>query len=121
MFAKLPTLPAAGVPCSRPLDAVKVAHTGLFAMLKVSVLPFASLAVGWNEYATPTVAVVAGAPEMTGATLTAETTIVNAGNEAETLPSLTLITMLANEPMFAAAGVPCSSPVVALNCAQAGR
>ena len=50
MFAAVPTFAAAGVPCKRPLLAVKVAHAGLFAMLKVSVSPFASLAVGVNAY-----------------------------------------------------------------------
>jgi len=39
---------ALGVPESLPVDVLKVAHDGLFAMLKVSVSPFASLAVGVN-------------------------------------------------------------------------
>ena len=41
-----PTLAALGVPLSLPVVASNVAHVGMFAMLKVSVLPFASLAVG---------------------------------------------------------------------------
>jgi len=37
---------AVGVPESRPLDVLKAAHEGLFAMLKVRGSLFASLAVG---------------------------------------------------------------------------
>ena len=35
-----------GVPYSWPLDVLNVAHDGLFVTLKVSLSPFASLAVG---------------------------------------------------------------------------
>jgi hypothetical protein len=38
-----------GVPCNRPVELLNVAHAGRFAMLKVSVPPSGSLAVGWNE------------------------------------------------------------------------
>ena len=38
-------------------------------MLKVSVLPFGSEAVGWKLYAAPTLAVVEGEPLMVGAPL----------------------------------------------------
>jgi hypothetical protein len=38
-----------GVPLSRPLRMEKFAHAGLLAMLKVSVLPSASWALGLNE------------------------------------------------------------------------
>ena len=49
------------------------------------------------------------------------TVIVNAGSEALTEPSLTLIAILGNVPTFAAAGVPVSRPVAVLNVAQLGR
>src|SRR5690242_20450561 len=48
----------------------------------------------------------------------APTVIEKAGNEAEALPSLTVITMFAN--VACAFGVPVSAPVAVLNCAQAG-
>ena len=61
-------------------------------------------------------------PEIVGARFGAElTVIVNAGNEALAVPSLTLIAILGNVPTFAVAGVPVSRPVVALNVAQLGR
>jgi hypothetical protein len=47
LILMLENVPAAvGVPANPPLDAVKVAQAGLFWMLKVSVLPSGSLAVG---------------------------------------------------------------------------
>src|SRR5687768_7146170 len=66
MPPKLPTFSLAGVPDRRPVVALNMAQLGRFAMLYVSVLPSASVAVGWNEYATPTVAVVGGVPLMLG-------------------------------------------------------
>jgi hypothetical protein len=46
---------------------LKLAHDGLFVMLKVSGSLFASEAVGRNEYAVPTRPVVAGVPLIFGA------------------------------------------------------
>src|SRR5438045_8711624 len=46
MFDAVPTSPAPGVPVSRPVVVENVAHEGLPAMLKVSVLPSASPADG---------------------------------------------------------------------------
>jgi hypothetical protein len=66
MFANVPTLADVGVPCSRPVAVLKVAHVGRFVMLKVSVPPSASLAVGWNEYAVPAVTDVGGTPLIVG-------------------------------------------------------
>ena len=49
-----------------------------------------------------------------------DTTIANAGSEADRLPSLTLIPMFEYVPVCALLGVPDSLPVVVLNVAQAG-
>ena len=48
MFEYVPTLAAVGVPLSRPVNVLKVAHAGRLTMLKRSGSPSASLAVGWN-------------------------------------------------------------------------
>ena len=49
MAANVPALAAAGVPESRPVDVLKLAHDGLFEMLNVSAWPSGSDAVGVNE------------------------------------------------------------------------
>jgi hypothetical protein len=54
------------------------------------------------------------------ATVAAVTLIVNAGSDAEAVPSLTLITMLGSVPTSALPGVPPSKPVTVLNVAHAG-
>jgi hypothetical protein len=65
---------------------------------------------------------VGGVPLIVGARFGgALTTIENAGNEAESLLSLTLMTMLLNVPMLLAPGVPVSAPVFTLNVAHVGR
>jgi hypothetical protein len=114
---------APGVPCSRPVPVLNVAHVGRFAIANVSALPSASAAVGWKLYAVPCVAVVAGEPEIVGGRFDvgAVTAIENAGNAALLAPSLTEITMLANVPVVPAGGVPESRPVLVSNVAQAGR
>ena len=121
----IPTSPAPGVPCSKPVEVLNVAHAGRFAMLNVSVLPSASAAVGRNEYSVPCSTDVAGAPEIVGArfvgTLVPLTVIANAGSEALAEPSLALMTMFENVPAFVDAGVPVSRPVVELKVAQLGR
>jgi hypothetical protein len=66
------------------------------------------------------VTLVAGVPEIVGATFGAVTVIEKDGNDLVELPSLTRITMPDVVPTFAAAGVPLSRPVVVLNEAQAG-
>ena len=71
------------------------------------------------------VAVVAGATRGAGRGIAAAlgeagaTVIVNAGRLAVAVPSVTLITMLANVP--AAVGVPWSRPVLGVNTSQEGR
>ena len=86
----------------------------------MSVSPSASCAVGLNEYARPATTLVTGVPLMTGALFAADTVIVNAGSDTETLPSLTLITMLRNVPTSAGAGVPLSVPFAVLKLAHDG-
>jgi hypothetical protein len=49
MFEYVPTCAAVGVPARRPLEVLKVAHDGVLVMLKVSLSPSASLAVGVKE------------------------------------------------------------------------
>jgi hypothetical protein len=63
----VPTLLEPGVPARLPVELLKVAQLGLFEMENVSAAPFASEAVGVNEYATPTCALVDGVPEIVGA------------------------------------------------------
>src|SRR5262245_995715 len=106
MFANVPILLAPGVPCSRPVAVLKVAHAGRFAIAKVSGSESASAAVGWNAYAVPCVAVADGVPLIVGARFVvgAVTVIVNAGSDAVAVPSLTESTMPGKVP--AAAGVP---------------
>src|SRR5438045_3799752 len=65
MFENVPA--AVGVPCSWPVVALNVAQVGRFAIVKVSVSPSASLAVGTNAYGCPTATEVIGVPEITGA------------------------------------------------------
>jgi len=55
-----------------------------------------------------------------GLTAAASTVIAKAGNAAEARPSLTLITMPAYVPTFAAAGAPLSRPLAVLKLAQEG-
>jgi hypothetical protein len=121
MFANVPTLADVGVPCNRPVELLNVAHAGRFVMLKVSVPPSGSLAVGWNEYAVPAVTDVCGTPLIVGGWLGAAlTTIWNVASCALSWPSLTPMPMFANVPTCADAGVPCRRPVVVLNVAQLG-
>lgn len=89
---------AVGVPASLPVEVLNDAHEGLFAMLKVSASPFASLAVGVNAYAVPTVAEVPGVPVIVGAEFEPdpdepETVRLNQGRAAEETPSEAMIMM----------------------------
>jgi hypothetical protein len=49
MFGYVPVWPLAGVPESRPLAALNVAHAGRFWIENVRGVPFGALVVGWNE------------------------------------------------------------------------
>jgi hypothetical protein len=66
MLAKAPTFAAPGVPVSCPVAVLNAAQLGRFVIANVSVPPSRSLAVGVKEYAVPTLAVVAGIPEIVG-------------------------------------------------------
>ena len=70
----------------------------------------------------PAVTLVAGEPEIVGALLAAAFTVIeNAGNDAESDPSLTVMTMLLKVRTCVVPGVPESLPVEVLNEAQEGR
>ena len=63
-----------GVPLSWPVVALNVAHDGLLVIENVSV-PEPPVAVGWKLYALPTVAVVAGVPEIVSDTVALTVTV----------------------------------------------
>ena len=101
----LPNVPVEpGVPERRPVVVLKVAHDGLFWMLKASVLPSGSEAEGWKLYACPTFADVTGVPLIVGARLVVDvelevTVMVNSGRLSVARPSLTVMRMLEYLPM----------------------
>jgi hypothetical protein len=107
--------------------ALKAAQEGLFTMLNVTPEPDA---LGVNEYALPTVAVIAGEPEIVGAPPPpppvpvppelAEVVMWNSALVAVLTPSDTRMRMSLWVPTFAAAGVPVRLPVVALKAAHDG-
>jgi hypothetical protein len=74
MAAVMPISEVPGVPVKRPVVALNVAHDGSFVILNVSGAPLVSEALGWNEYAVPTIAVVDGEPAMVGGAETVEVT-----------------------------------------------
>src|SRR5688572_7794593 len=91
--AKVPA--AVGVPERRPVDVLNVAQDGRLRMENVSALPSGSRAVGWKEYAVPTLAVVGGVPEICGDPFgLGRTTSENAGSDTRVVPSVTEMTML---------------------------
>jgi hypothetical protein len=73
-------------------------------------------------YAVPAVTVVGGVPEMLGGGVFVEavTVIAKPGKAADAEPLLTLITMPAEVPTSAAAGVPLRLPVPVSNLAHEG-
>ncbi len=129
----VPTLLADGVPLSRPVLLLKLAHVGRFAIENVSGSPSASLADGVKEKDWSCVTVVVGVPlidggEFGGGALgggstggVAVTVIANVGNDRVAWPSLTLMTIPLCVPTAPAEGVPLSRPVALLKVAQLGR
>src|ERR1700754_4379137 len=73
MFDHVPAL--VGVPQIWPVPYEKPIHEGRLRMVKLSRAPFASRLLGLKEYFCPTVAVLGGVPEMTGAELVAAVAI----------------------------------------------
>jgi hypothetical protein len=67
MLLSVPTSAAAGVPESVPFVLLKLAHAGLFWMLKLTGWPEEFWTVGVNEYGRPTWAFVEGVPLIVGA------------------------------------------------------
>jgi hypothetical protein len=124
MFEKVPVCALLGVPDSLPVVVLKAAQAGLLAMLKVSVLPSGSRAVGVNEYATPVRTEVGGVPEIVGGWLLLPepvTVIENGGSEAlPPRPSLTLMRMFEYVPMCAVVGTADSWQTVLLKTAHDG-
>ena len=112
---------AVGVPESRPVDVLKLAHDGRLRMENVRALPSGSFAVGWNEYGLPTVAVLGGVPVSVGDLFAfGVTTIENEGSETFEEPSLTEIAMPLYVPAWFEYGVPESLPLCELKEAQPG-
>jgi hypothetical protein len=94
MLGYEPTFAAVGVPESLPVLALNVAQVGLFATLKVSGSPSASLADGVKLYGCPAVTTLAGEPLIDGALFAeALTEIENAGKPVLLRPSLTRMLM----------------------------
>ncbi len=63
------TTAVVGFPVSKPVDELKLAQAGLLLIVNTKGSPGVSVAVGWNRYVTPTVAVVVGVPLIFGITL----------------------------------------------------
>ncbi len=72
--------------------------------------------LGVNEYAVPTVAIVAGVPLIVG--IGGFTVIVNAGSDAEPVTLVAVITILLNVPRVV--GVPVTAPVELLKLSPGG-
>ena len=94
MPANVPTFAVVGVPVKAPVLALNVAQLGALLIENVSAPPEPVFAVGRNEYASPTVALVAGVPLMVGGT-TAEVTVTLAladlvGSSVDTADTVTV-------------------------------
>jgi hypothetical protein len=110
-----------GVPDSRPVAVLNVAHEGRFWMLKVSALPSGSEALGWKLYSNPITVDSSGVPEIVGGRFACATTwMVKEGSDTVAVPSVSEMVMRAEVPTLAAAGEPESRPVLVLNDAQVG-
>src|SRR5690606_19495212 len=118
MFGYVPTSPPDGVPDTRPVDALKLAHDGRFSTENVSASPSGSDAPGSNTYGEPCTTVAGGLPQIVGARFcgsAACTVIENGPSVAASAPSLTEIRIPLCVPTAPAPGVPWSCPVDVLN------
>jgi hypothetical protein len=79
MLLYVPTLVAPGVPRSRPVAVLHVAHAGWLRIENVSVLPSGSLATGRKTYKLPATTELAGVPEMTGGRFPPDCALETAG------------------------------------------
>ena len=109
-----------GVPMSAPVVVLKLAQLGLLLMLNVSGSLSGSLAVGAKLYEASCTTLVAGVPDIIGASLRLITSILKAGSVTLNSPSLTLITIPVVMPTSLLPGMPVSVPVVVLKLAQLG-
>jgi hypothetical protein len=73
-----------GVPESMPVAVLKLAHEGLLAMVKVSVVRSGSAAVGRKLYCEPTNTQVPGVPEIVGARFVAANVLLTFSANKET-------------------------------------
>jgi hypothetical protein len=112
---------APGVPASLPVEVLNVAHDGLLRIENVSGLPSGSLAVGWKEYAVPTLAVLGGVPVMVGDLFALGfTTSEYAGSDTFVVPSVTEMTIPLQVRACSANGLPYKRPVVVSKDAKPG-
>jgi hypothetical protein len=112
---------AVGVPESLPVVVLNVAHEGRLRIENVRGLPSGSRAVGWNEYAVPTFAVVGGVPVIVGVLFAfGFTTSEYAGSDTFVVPSVTEMTIPLQVRVCSANGVPHMRPVAASNDANPG-
>ena len=110
MFEYVPVCALLGVPDSLPVVVLNVAHAGLFVTLNASVSPFASFAVGVNEYRLPATTVFGGVPLIYVSELLVPEplTVIEKLGRFVLMPllSVTRMMMLENVPTLALVGVP---------------
>src|SRR5512137_832687 len=116
------------MPLSRPVAAPIASHFGALATLKVSASPFASDAVGWNEYSLPSLTLVGGVPLINGAAFgtgallvgAATTVTANGPRKAIAVPSVTEITRPPYVPSWPDCGLPERRPVARSKASHSG-
>src|SRR5690606_459669 len=119
----VPTSALPGVPVSAPVTGSSDNQPGKTLEVNVSESPSSSsLAVGVKLYNSPWFTVVAGVPEITGASFTFTTVMAKAGKLASApASSVTVITIESVSPTSALPGVPEITPVAGLIDNQLGK